>query len=64
MCDFTEKYFDLTKLSCVLNCCSEYPGVFVPDEEIIDEDDLNLPFIQFQHCKKYKLLFFAQTYIY
>ena len=26
MCDFTEKYIELTKLSCVLNFCSECPG--------------------------------------
>ena len=64
MCDFTEKYIDLTKLSCVLNCCSECPGAFVFDEETIDEDDLNLPFIRFQQYKKYKLLFCVQTDIY
>ena len=51
MCDFTEIYIELTKLSCVLNCYIEYPGVFVPDEEMNDEDDLNNTFIRFHHYK-------------
>ena len=49
MCDFTEKDIKLQKWSCVLNCCSECPGVFVPDAEINDGDDADLPFILFHH---------------
>ena len=30
MCDFPEKGIKLLKRSCVLNCCSEFPSVFVP----------------------------------
>ena len=49
MCDFPEKYTKLPKWSCVLNCCSECPGVFVPDAEINYEDDVNLPFVLFHY---------------
>ena len=38
-------------MSCVLNCCSGFPGVFVTDSEIYDEDDVNIPFIRFHHYK-------------
>ena len=38
MCEFTEKYTKLTKWSCLLNCCTECPGVFVPDVEMNAED--------------------------
>ena len=33
----------------MLKFCSECPGVFVPDSEINDEDDADLPLIQFHH---------------
>ena len=36
MCDFPENNINLRKLSCVLKCFSECPGVFVPDAEIND----------------------------
>ena len=49
MCDFPEKYIKFPKWSCVLNCCSECPGIFVTDAEMNDEDDVNLPLIQFHH---------------
>ena len=35
----------------MLNCCSECPGVFVPDAETNDENDANLPLIKFHHYK-------------
>ena len=47
MCYFPDKDIKFPKWSCVLKCCSECPGVFVPDAEINDEDDINLPFIVF-----------------
>ena len=31
MCDFPERYIKFPKCSCVLNCCIEFPGVFVLD---------------------------------
>ena len=45
MCCFPEKYIKFLNVSSVLNCFSEYPGVFVPNVEINYEDDVNLPFI-------------------
>ena len=41
----------LPKCSCVLNCCIKCPGVFVPDAEMNDKDDADLPFIRFHHYK-------------
>ena len=35
MCDFTDKYTNLRKWSCVLNCCSECTDVFIPDVKLI-----------------------------
>ena len=49
MCDFPEKDIKLPKCSCVLNCCSECNGVFVPDAENNCEEDVNLPLIIFHH---------------
>ena len=51
MCDFTDKYIKSPKWSCVLNFCSECPGVFVPDAEINFDEDVNLPFNNFHHYK-------------
>ena len=45
MCDFPGKDIKLPKWSCALNFCSEFHGVFVPNEEINDEGDLDLPFV-------------------
>ena len=49
MCDFPNKYIKLTKFSCVLRCCIEFPGLFVPDAEINGENYVDLPFIRFYH---------------
>ena len=49
LCDIFEKDTKLPKWSCVFNCCSECPGVFVPDEEMNNESDVNLPFVRFHH---------------
>ena len=38
-----------SKWSCVLNCCSEFPGVFVTNSEINGDGYLDLPFIHFHH---------------
>ena len=35
----------------MLNCCSEFPGVFVPDEEMNCDEDVDLPFIHLHHKK-------------
>ena len=35
----------------MLNCCSEFPDVFVTDAGINDEDDVNISLIQLHHCK-------------
>ena len=42
---------NLTKCQCVLNFCSECPGVFVSDAEINCEEYMNLPFLSFNHYK-------------
>ena len=39
------------KYSCVLNCCSECSGFFVPDADINCKEYLNLSFICFHHYK-------------
>ena len=52
------EYIKFPKWSCVLNCCSECPGIFVTDAEINDEDDVNLPFIQFYHYKNISFCYF------
>ena len=62
MCDFPEKSFNLPKWSCVLNFCSEFPGAFVTDVVINDEDDLNIPLIQFHHCKNISSCSFQKNY--
>ena len=49
MCDFPDKDMKFPKWSCVLNCCSECPGVFVTHEEINCEEGVNLPLICFCH---------------
>ena len=49
MCDFLEKDIKFPKWSCVLNFCSERPGVFVPDTEMNDEDDAHIILILFHH---------------
>ena len=60
---FMKIYIKLPNCSCVLNCCSEFPGVFVPDVEINDRVGVNLPFIRFHHhkniisCSLHKQLF-------
>ena len=48
-CDFTDKYIKFSKCFMCVKFCSEFPGVFVPDEEINYEEDVNLPFIKFHH---------------
>ena len=47
MCDCPDKYIKFTEWLCVLNCCSEYTGVFVTDAEINCDEDIDLPFISF-----------------
>ena len=47
--EFTDKYIKFLKCSCVLNCCSECPGVFLRDAEIIGDKDMDLPLIIFNH---------------
>ena len=49
MCDFSDKYTKLKNWSCVLNCCSGCPGVFVTDIEMNGDKYLDLPFICFHH---------------
>ena len=49
MCDFPGKGIKFPKWLCVLNCCIEFTGVFVCDEEIINEDGVDLRFILFRH---------------
>ena len=44
---FPYNYIKLTKYSCVLNCCSEFPVVFFPGAEINGAEYLDLPFIRF-----------------
>ena len=51
MCDFPGKYIKFPKWSCVLNCCIECPGVFIPNAKINGYKYLNLPFIIFHHYK-------------
>ena len=51
MCDSPQKYINMPKWSFVLNCCSECPGVFVPDAEMNDGDYGDIPFILFYHCE-------------
>ena len=43
------KISNLTKWSCVLNVCSECPGLFVPDVEMNDEKYVGITFISFHH---------------
>ena len=49
--DFPEKDIKLPKWSCVLNCRSKWPTVFFTGAEINFEEDMNLTFIRFHHCK-------------
>ena len=49
MCDFPDKDIKFPEWSYVLNCCSEFSGVFVPDSEMNDDEDTDLPFIIFYH---------------
>ena len=51
MCEFPDKDIKFPKWSCVLNFCSECPGVFFPEAEINYEEDVNLPSIHFHHYK-------------
>ena len=43
------KISNLPKWSCVLNCLSEYTGIYVPDAEINNNKVMDLPFICFCH---------------
>ena len=43
------KNINFPKWSCVLNCFSKCPGVFVTDAKMDNEDDADLPFIRFYH---------------
>ena len=36
------KISNFPKWSCMLNCCSECPGIFVPDKEINCGENVNL----------------------
>ena len=45
----TTNISNFSKWSCVLNCCSEFPGVFVTNSEINGDGYLDLPFIHFHH---------------
>ena len=51
MCEFFDKDIKYPKWSCVLNCCSECPGVFVPNAETNCDQDVGLPFIHFNRYK-------------
>ena len=49
MCDFLDKDIKFPRFSCLLNCCSECPGLFVPDAEINGDKYVDLQFIRFNH---------------
>ena len=38
MCEFPDKYIKYPNWSYVLNCCSEFPGVFDPDASMNGEN--------------------------
>ena len=48
---FLSKISNLSKWSCVLNVCSEWPGLPPPDSEINCEEYVNLPSIHFHQYK-------------
>ena len=45
LCDYPDKDVRLPKYSCVLNCCIEFPGVFVTDSKINCDNNMDSPFI-------------------
>ena len=42
MYDCPDKDIKFLKWSCVLHCCSKFPGVFVSDEKMKGDEDMDL----------------------
>ena len=62
MYDLPNEDMKLKNWSCMLNCCIECTGVFVPYAEINNEKYVDLPFI-FSPLRKCNFFFFAQIAI-
>ena len=60
ICDFPDKNINISKCSYVLNRCSEYPGLFVPDAKMNGDRDLYLTFMDFYHYKNISSCYFQK----